>query len=459
MQSSKVSPGFQTAAAGEIGEDTEIQDAEDDELERYLLGDAADQKSEMSAALGQVSHIVDCLLRLSVTISNPAPYDQFKSRVGFAAIGYFEPWDIQYVREKFSRSDPVILQRLGVALTRRRHYFKYLEEHHSRLAKGLDDPDNAVDAGERTTIAPSVPGDLKDKHDGVSVKEDIEIIDMQSESSNTAYVPSAKDDSELREPRIPMAYLEGPFLCPFCHAMIEVNSRATWKKHVFRDLRPYVCLETSCQVLDNEYQLRSDWKSHMRQEHWNSWPCPFGCSQIFDTASAFRDHVISTHKDTTEATISTLKTLVGQPDLAKSIGPCPLCLDFHINTAAQYDSHVAAHLEQIALFALPKLDGGDEDTDETDSEMDSLASFASGAPATNLGALDIDIEGDTAIVDGKGIGSSPISHKRPYADSRTEEDYIKQDPELYGLRRKAKRNTSPYSGEDHDNEDSATETP
>lgn len=210
------------------------EDAADDELAAYFDEDEDEDNEtgelpsmidkELRQVFLQIGGVIDCLLRLSVTISNPAPHDRFKSRA-VAQVGYFEPWDIQHVREKFPHIDQPIAERLGRALTHRRKYFKYRENHYCRLKEGLEGDDDGMSKGKATTVASSVPQQLKD-----TGARNVELFDGdRSEVSETVYAPSTAAQGQLRVPSIPKEHVDGPFLCPFCFVFISVGNRHEWK--------------------------------------------------------------------------------------------------------------------------------------------------------------------------------------------------------------------------------------
>lgn len=210
------------------------KDAADDELEAYFDDDEDEddgtddpsnlREKELKQVFLHIGGVIDCLLRLSVTISNPAPHDRFRSRAG-AQVGYYEPWDIQHVREKFPHVDEEIAERLGRALTHRRKYFKYRENHYCRLKEGLEGDDDGMSKGRATTVASSVPQQLKDTD-----AQSLGLFDAdRSEISQTVYAPSIINKSQLQVPPIPKEHIDGPFLCPFCYVFISVDSRHEWK--------------------------------------------------------------------------------------------------------------------------------------------------------------------------------------------------------------------------------------
>lgn len=212
-------------------------DSLDDELEALFGAGSEDgfgsstegRGNELTDILSGIGHVIDCLLRFSVTISNPAPHDHFKSRAGVELSSHFEHHDTQRVREKYPRIQPKLWERLGRMLTYRRRYFKYREDHHSRLKQGLEgDLDDGASKGLATTVASSLPQGLKDVPSTHFVR--IAMVDADwYEASDTSHAPSTLGCRELRVPPIPKQHIDGPFLCPFCYVFISVDSRHDWK--------------------------------------------------------------------------------------------------------------------------------------------------------------------------------------------------------------------------------------
>ncbi|KAI0861776.1 hypothetical protein F4860DRAFT_513568 [Xylaria cubensis] len=356
----------------------EVHDLLDPELMHYLVDDDDSTQSSLDKALDDIGHVVDCMLRLSVAIRNPAPHDQYMSRAGLQTLAYYEPYDIRHVQEKFSRIENKLAARLGAAITARRHFFQYREDHHARLSNGIGDDDSLTESGDQTTHASSIPERLKDTLD----EDPLIGLDVQSVVSATSYAPSSYNVDELRVPPIPKEYLTGPFLCPFCYLIIEINSRYDWKKHVFRDLQPYVCLAPSCSVQYHRFSRRSDWFQHMKKAHWRLWQCYCGRHEVFNNAEEFHDHLRKTHlSDLTLQQQDTFRQMCSQVDLSQATGPCPLCVEVHISSATQYVTHISHHLEQLALFALPQIinenDGTGSQNDSSEGKDDSLESRVS----------------------------------------------------------------------------------
>lgn len=129
------------------------------------------------------------------------------------------------------------------------------------------------------------------------------------------------------------------------------------RKHVFRDLRPYVCLEQDCPTPDHQYLRRREWIKHMELEHWRVWQCTWGCaSRTFSTAQDFRDHLSAVHgQPFTDAKLETFISLRNCTDHSKALGKCSLCLTYQTKSSSDYARHVGRHLERLALFTIPKV--------------------------------------------------------------------------------------------------------
>lgn len=208
-----------------LAESETVHDYIEDGLTEYFQDDEASGESEIEKSIHYIGHVVNCLLRLSMTISNPTPHDQFKSKAGMDAVKYYERWNLQHVGEKFPSAEHMVAKRLAKAMAQRRQYFTYREEHTNRLAEGLD----GIEPGEQlTTIASSIPEHLKDGSN-VTTNDLAGLDDGRSETSGTSYTPSSPDSRHPRVPPIPKEYADGPFKCPFCHTIIAVDTRSAWK--------------------------------------------------------------------------------------------------------------------------------------------------------------------------------------------------------------------------------------
>ncbi|KAH6656494.1 hypothetical protein BKA67DRAFT_158152 [Truncatella angustata] len=119
-------------------------------------------ESELSQIYADITEVVDCLYRMSVSIQNPAPYNRFELADKIIDASVFEAADTAHVQQKFPGISREVALRLGRANSRRRQYFRYRESHHEKLSQGLEFDSNRTEAGGPSTIASSIPKLMKD---------------------------------------------------------------------------------------------------------------------------------------------------------------------------------------------------------------------------------------------------------------------------------------------------------
>lgn len=207
-------------------------------------------EARLSTIYTDVGEAVDCLLRLSVAIANPAPHERVR-KLGTGPsedVSFYETHDISYVRDKFPKMSDELAGVLGKSITRRRQFFKYREAHHARLAEGLEAMalNTEVDTSRTEivpkTVASSLPDHLK-KLTNADLRTDVIDEDGRSEMgmSQTSYATSAgflaeevdghiqKPPPPLKVPPLPAAAECGSFECPFCYRMVSASSSGAWK--------------------------------------------------------------------------------------------------------------------------------------------------------------------------------------------------------------------------------------
>ncbi|UPK92927.1 hypothetical protein LCI18_003862 [Fusarium solani-melongenae] len=357
---------IELAATESTPHTVKIDDEADEDVRfqyEYLWGDSKSQQAELDQVLRDVVDGVDCLLRFSIAIRNPSSHDRNKAETLETSLSFYEEFDIRHVQEKFPKASEALANRLGRALTRRRQYFQYREKHHQHLSAGLDQELDLqhIQETEMTTIASSIPDHLKAENVPSDFKGIPEIDDTRSEMSCTSYASSTQDVEKLRVPPLPIEHEHGPFLCPLCHTVISVKTRPEWNtKHVFGDLRPYICLSNLCPASDQQFTRRHEWTQHNLES----------CPQSFDSRSSFLEHTQTVHaNEISQNNLEPLERLCHKKDLEWLDRDCPLCEQDNIASIQQYESHVGRHLEDLALFALPKTgDANYSDTDDVKSE-------------------------------------------------------------------------------------------
>ena len=134
------------------------------------------------------------------------------------------------------------------------------------------------------------------------------------------------------------------------------------RKHLFLDLEPYVCT-FECELSNYTFANRREWYQHERQMHRSEYHCNHAGHESFTDRREFGDHMKIHHDinfDHSQAQ-GALGMFV-RPNASQK-GVCPLCGV----EAKKLESHLARHLERLALFALPRDHGIDEGVKEDDS--------------------------------------------------------------------------------------------
>jgi hypothetical protein len=152
------------------------------------------------------------------------------------------------------------------------------------------------------------------------------------------------------------------------------------RKHVFNDLRPYVCLVKDCTAPDYTFARRHDWVMH-EYDHNKEWSCIL-CSQAFTARLNLEQHIQLVHYDVADKHQLDRMTSMGAKSLTSIINVvCPLCREVSLSSK-EYQSHVGRHQQDLALFSLPNLpaeyveDGSDLDHEASATSNDT-ASVAS----------------------------------------------------------------------------------
>ncbi|RWA11649.1 hypothetical protein EKO27_g3447 [Xylaria grammica] len=347
----------------------------DEELKDLLIAEDFEFDSELGQLTKEIADAIGNLLRLSISLRNPAPHDRFMS-TEYAKARYFEASDKSHVEAKFPKANQTLIVRLGQALSQKRQYFRYRESHHEKLSHGLFDSGRS-DAGVQSTVASSIPSAMR-ALEAVPVFGELD-DDERSDAdfSQTSFATTAPDSERLRIPPLPRQSQDGPFECPFCFMLISVSSTLQWKKHVLGDLRPYICLVQDCPTASREYSRRHEWMSHMFQKHWKSWVCPYQCGLDPTTETNLRQHITKIHGPATDMEIDVMVARCSQSRSISQSSPveCPLCRDT-LKSVQQYQRHVGLHQIDLALFTLPKIEDENEEPNERNEDEETVSTHS-----------------------------------------------------------------------------------
>ncbi|KAK3644383.1 hypothetical protein LTR56_009635 [Elasticomyces elasticus] len=313
-------------------------------------------EDEEQRLLEDIHDVVNCLMRFSMTLRNPARHDHMRYSATSNA-HHYEPFDREHVRSKYPEAPDYLVERLGKSISRHRLYFDYREQHHAKLAEGLE---HRVNQGEGTvheqasTIATSV-------HKDVERTPRVHDSDDESVYTATSFASSASGQRTLRPPPLPAEGENGdPFECKICFTMVIADNERAWRQHVYEDLPPYVCMQESCATAHQPYARRREWQQHERDMHHRVWACPY-CKDVLATSELFQAHVVDSHDQKhDDSSMQRMINACAQPlENELTTSQCPLCQKI-IVPQKRFFKHLGHHLEELALFSLPSHLHGDE---------------------------------------------------------------------------------------------------
>ncbi|KAJ5767073.1 uncharacterized protein N7511_004689 [Penicillium nucicola] len=254
---------------------------------------------------------INLLFQISMAIRKPADHDRLVG-MNLKHASFFKPWAQQHISHKFPDAEASTILRLSAAMARQKAVLKYFERHSAKLGKGLLDHDDAESHLLSDTVATEMT--LATEMDHLHFLETNSVAGL----SQTSYASSIfTGNDSLSIPSAPKESADRtPFECPYCRLVIVVKNTKDWARHVFRDLMPYVCLSHDCITPSKLYESRRQWYRHMCEAHSLS-------------------------------------------DGHQNLSSCPLC-QVNIEPPLSFEKHVGHHLEQLALFILPRTDTEDE---------------------------------------------------------------------------------------------------
>ncbi|KAF1952834.1 hypothetical protein CC80DRAFT_507591 [Byssothecium circinans] len=410
--------------------DTEPSSDEDD------IADGTNTSSKMGAQARIFRNLkddIDSLYQFSLLISRPGFIRQYvhSSNQAFdSRVSHFSAFDILHVEEKVhewnrlrlpeAEEDKItpgivewramlepsptlhtLVRRLARANTKRREQLLYWSKHpdqvrtttsillppkttaisatsmgKSRLGRAGGDPAHRQMLEEAKSQAPA---SIMTKNTfSTVVVSDLLGPQTVAGPARTIYAESTVGNKQSnRVPDLPNSVLKGDvFECPYCRLPLssqQMQIRAEWKRHVFRDLRPYICTFKDCQNADKQYPTRHDWIYHEMQIHRRQWVCEEHDAR-FHSREALHDHLTQDHSiSVPQQQLSVLMEMSERQCDEMEILPCPLCPDER--RLKILHSHVAEHLESVALFVLSGYDEAEEEErDDSNDAADGNAS-------------------------------------------------------------------------------------
>ncbi|KAJ5920387.1 hypothetical protein N7516_011245 [Penicillium verrucosum] len=306
-----------------------LEESSDDEAQDHQFKDLGGSESENSTTEVQEIHqtlveTIDQLYQMSMIIRKPAQHDRL---VGTKKLDSepFQFWAKQHSSTRYPNADALAIDRISSAMARQRAILKYRERHHAKLSQGIvsesDNKSTLLSETVATDVFKEIPGQLGDMASDAGISE-------------TSYGGTLLEGTGADTPKIPPIPKKGtgkrPFECPYCFYIITVRDRRAWARHIFRDLMPYVCIFPGCSTPNKLYGGRRQWHHHIQQAHVS---------------------VPSTN---------------GTYD-------CSICKQGSL-PAVGFQRHVGQHLEELALFLLPRTDEDEDENEEgTDENLNNVS--------------------------------------------------------------------------------------
>ncbi|KAH7198805.1 uncharacterized protein B0J16DRAFT_360480 [Fusarium flagelliforme] len=377
---------------------------------RSISGGDAQPTTELDELLLSLRSAVNHLFGLSMLIRRQRPKGRLPE---LEELVLESSPDISYLTDKFpkAKSNLWLARRLGNNITRQRRLIQYRQHHRESLAKRDVKSSDPTDAA--TIVATTFHEG--DKSSGIHpTPQDADSSRMSIFTSATSFLSledgtttgrSIPDLSDMTLDGVQLDYGE-PFECPYCRTIQNAMNRYEWKRHVFTDLQPYVCTFEDCAISNRSFPTRAAWFQHECTVHRLQWNCNW-CSQsdtTFHSAKDLKKHLDNTHSGmVTEAQMPMILETCERPIKSFGSDSCPLCADWEPPSTKEnvksFSRHLARHLQQLALEALPLAIDGLEIKDTSGlSDKESSLSYGSGDEEATRNQPD---DGPPAIIQGE----------------------------------------------------------
>ena len=144
--------------------------------------------------------------------------------------------------------------------------------------------------------------------------------------------------------------------------------------HIFTDLQPYICTFADCKDELAQFSNRAAWAEHEFSQHriTRSWSCP-ECPQAFTSVAGWQSHIQNRHCLVfTGPHFDVAKDMAYKTEATRvEEDECPLCCIVVGKPRRAFVKHVARHMEEIALMALPRI--VEEDSEEGSMSTGSMS--------------------------------------------------------------------------------------
>ncbi|KAL7816119.1 hypothetical protein V8C26DRAFT_400513 [Trichoderma gracile] len=275
------------------------------------------------------------------------------------------------IEHRFPSAATPLASRLG-----RANYERFLRCQATRdaqeIAEALFVTNREEQAGTGTIIADSK---FHDSGVGTSLGTSI-VLTVPYAETTMSY---NHDGQSVRIPPLSKEAKSGlPFSCIACGHNIIVTNNSGWKRHIYLDLQPYMCLDMCCPYSSTAFESRERWVAHLAL-----------------------DHEMEPRWESTQ---------------------CALCKEQTGNGKMAVTMHLSRHLEEISLSALPveiASDAASENTSELDdisfpSKINHGGSDRDQELSSGIDAMKTDTRRDVQDIHDPDSLDSPIETRNPW---------------------------------------------
>ncbi|KAI1500655.1 hypothetical protein F5X99DRAFT_385546 [Biscogniauxia marginata] len=239
---------------------------------------------------------------------------------------------------RYPQCDPDLAERLGKANWARVLEYQKTKDLYSRPQQSIESPYKpGIDSATKASSSKVASTTFHDSALGSSVPSARPALSappnpVASQYAETVVSYHGCQGESVRIPSLPEGAKKGmPFACVGCGRRVTISNKSLWKKHLFSDLKPYVCLDSKCDFNKTPFSTKSEWEDHLALDH-------------------------------------------DYPQASKGC-TCPICQEKFSDGLMHVKTHLARHLEEISLTVLPtnldSEDGTDDDSGLASSETSS----------------------------------------------------------------------------------------
>ncbi|KAL2686878.1 hypothetical protein Neosp_004420 [[Neocosmospora] mangrovei] len=302
----------------------------------------------------EISIYIDCLLDLASALDNPAldiltddleePFSGVKESFTTSceeALTY-----CRKIRDRFDALPKYLVERLAEANVVRASMIREMQrqvlEKETAANDGITESlfsgkclpvteDTKSSAPTTSVFSSALASSSKWSAQSASAGRHVNLAEFGDDISEATFASFSTTASSIAmgRPRMPPMpdIQDGGFDCTVCQLhLTDVTTRKQWKRHVFGDLKPYVCTIERCQASGILFTHSGTWAKHE----------------------------------------------LSHPLATPISSECPFCSANYQALSPSYYKHVSGHLREVSLSALPRMTSGSEEpgtdtTDDTDS--------------------------------------------------------------------------------------------